>query len=180
MRSFTRGDAPKVNPLNTPEGRDYVLGDGPVGNEGAFDCFWGESMRGAVGRYANAPGETGEFGAAITAPVEHLVSDIIVHRSLEFALKPEVLVFGHIFAHGRKTGGADDPALLPIRQTTNELPGSPPLVNTALVPKYPSIVRYVYQRMGWDPAEFHGVRLLMEYPPLGANIILRFALPGAP
>ena len=180
MRSFTRGDAPKVHPTDTPEGRDYVLGEGPVGNEGAFDCFWGESMRGAVARYAAAPGEIGEFGAAITAPVEHLVSDIIVHRSLEFALKPEVFVFGHIFAHGRKTGGADDPTLLPIRQTTAELPGSPPLVNTPLVPKYPSIVRHVYQRMGWDPAEFHGVRLLMAFPPLGANIILRFPLPVAP
>ena len=180
MRSFTRGSPPKVKPVDTPEGRDYVLTEGPVGNEGAFDCFWGEQMRGAVARYATAPDETGEFGAAITAPVENLVSDIIVHRSLDFALKPDVLVFGHIFAHGRKTGGADDPTLLPIRQSTNELPGSPPLVNTALVPKYPSIVRHVYERMGWDPAEFHGVRLLMEYPPLGANIILRFPLPSAP
>jgi hypothetical protein len=179
MRSFTRGDAPKVNPVDTREGRDYVLGEGPVGNEGAFDCFWGEQMRGAVARYASAPGETGEFGAAITAPVEHLVSDIIVHRSLTFALKPEVLVFGHIFAHGRKTGGADDPMLLPIRQSTAELPGSPPLVNTTLVPKYPAIVRHVYQHMGWNPTEFHGVRLLMAYPPLGANVILRFPLPTA-
>ena len=179
MRSFTRGNPPTIHPLDTPEGRNYVLGDGPVGNEGAFDCFWGESMRAAAARYARAPGETGEFGAAITAPVETLISDIIVDRRLDFALKPELLVFGHIFAHGQPTGDANDPTLLPIRQPTIELAGSPPLVNTTLVPRYAQLVRHVYEKMGWDPAQFRGIRLQMEYPPLGANIILRFPLPVA-
>ena len=180
MRSFTRGNVPQVVPVNTPEGRDFVLTEGPVGNEGAFDCFWGEMMRSAATRFASLPTDIGEFGAAITTPVERLVSDIIVHKDLEFALKPELLVFGHIFAHGRPTGDRDDPCLLPIRQATIELPGSPPLVNTTLVPRYPQIVQKVYERMGWNPEDFRGTRLIMEYPPLGSNVLLRFPLPARP
>ena len=179
MRSFARGNVPQIHPVDTPEGRDYVLGEGPVGNEGAFDCFWGESMRAAVDRYARSPGETGEFGAAISAPVETLISDIIVDRRLEFALKPELFVFSRIFAHGQPTGDANDPTLLPIRQPTVEIPGSPPVLNTALVPQYPQIVRHVYQHMGWDARQFKGIRLIMEYPPLGSHVILRFQLPVA-
>jgi len=172
LQSFTRGSPPEIYPVSTPEGRDFVLREGPVGNEGAIDCFWGESMRGAATRYADHPGDIGEFGAAITTPVERLVSDIIVHRDLEFALKPELLVFGHIFAHGRPTGDRDDPSLLPIHQSTVELPGSPPLMSTPLVPRYSLLVQKAYDRMGWRGEDFRATRLVMEYPPLGASVIL--------
>jgi hypothetical protein len=180
MPSFSGGNTPSIHAVDTPEGRDFVLGEGPVGNEGAFDCFCGDMMRAAVGLYAEQDGDIGEFGAAITTPVERLVSDIIVHESLAFALKPEALVFGRIFAHGQRTGASDDPSLLPITQSTTELPSSPPLVNTPLVPRYAQLVKQVFQRMKWTPEQFRGVRLVMEYPPLGSDVILRFTLPAGP
>ena len=130
--------------------------------------------------YAEQEGDIGEFGAAITSPVEQLILDIIVDESLTFALKPELLVFGRIFAHGQTTGTKDDPTLLPIAQSTTELPSSPPLVNTPLVPRYAQLVKRVYERMNWTPQRFKGVRLLMDYPPLGSDVILRFPLPTRP
>jgi hypothetical protein len=180
IRSSARGTIPRISPVSTPEGTDYILGAGPVGNEGAFDCFWGEMLRGAADRYREREGDIGEFGASITAPAEALVFDIFAHRDLDFALKPEVLVFGRIFPHGRPTGGPDDPSLLPIRLSTTELPGSPPLVSTTLVPQYTPMIKRVYERLGWSPDEFQGTRLIMKYPPLGANVILRFPLPPQP
>jgi hypothetical protein len=180
LRSFTNGSLPQIRAVTTPEGRDFVLDAGPVGNEGAFDCYWGDLMRGAATRYAENEGDIGEFGAAITAPVERLVADIIVDRRLEFALKPNLLVFGRIFAHGHVTGTPDDPSLLPIREVLADLPGSPPRVNTPLVPRYPQLVQKVYDRMGWNAEDFRAVRLTMQYPPLGSNVILRFPLPLRP
>ena len=175
-----RGTLPEVHVVDTPEGRNFVLGSGPIGNEGAFDCFWGEMKRFAVPRYAEQSDDIGEFGAAITVPTEHLVADVIVHRDLEFALAPEVLVFGRIFPTGAPTGSADDPSLIPIRQTVIELPGVPPLVNTPHIPGYPELMRRIWARTEWDPEDFRGVRLLMKYPPLQSNIILRFPLPDRP
>src|SRR5262245_46234359 len=180
MPSFSAGNMPPIHSDDTSEGRDFGLGEGPDGNEGAFDCFYGHMMRAAVGIYAEQEGDIGEFGAAITSPVERLVSDIIVDESLAFALKPEVLVFGHIFAHGMKTGTKDDPSVLPITQATMELPSSPPLVNTPLVPRYAQLVKRVFERMNWKSERFRGVRLLMDYPPLGSQVILRFPLPNRP
>ena len=134
VKSFSNGNTPEILPVKTAEGCDFVLGEGPVGNEGAFDCFWGEMMRGAVDLYADR-GDTGEFGAAITAPAETLISDIIVDESLPFALKPGS---ARLRTHLR-AGAADRHA----RRSThyshlsidNELPGSPPLVTTPLVPR---------------------------------------------
>lgn len=178
MPSTIRGNVPKIQRVVTVEGRDFVLDAGPVGNEGAFDCFWGEVMRGVVPRYAeNEDDSTGEFGATIAVPTERLLMDIVVDQDLEFALKPELLVFGHIFAHGRPTGRKDDPSLLPIREPLRTLTGSPPLVNTPAVPNYAALVSRVYERMNWNPKRFLGVRLTLDYPPLGSNVLLRFPLP---
>jgi len=180
MNGSVPGTLPRIDCVDTTDGRNFVLGEGPVGNEGAFDCFWGEFMRSAVTACMERPTDVGEFGAAITAPVEHLIMDIIAHKSLTFALKPEMLVFGRIVASGQPSGDRDDPSLLPIHQSTVDLPGSPPAINTPLVPRYSEYVRKVYERLGWDPTAFRGVRLHMEYPPLGSNVILRFPLPPAP
>ena len=179
MPSFARGSLPKITRVMNSEGRTFVLEAGPVGNEGAFDCFWGDILRGAVNRSSTAKGECGEFGANITAPAERLIMDIIVDEELDFALAPEMLVFGRSFAHGHPTGGNDDPSLLPIQHPISLLAGSPPLVNTPLVPNYARLVSRVYERMAWDPKRFRGVRLSLEYPPLGSNVILRFKLPTA-
>lgn len=178
MPSFLRGNVPKIQRVVTVEGRDFVLDAGPVGNEGAFDCFWGEVMRQVVPRYAESEDDsTGEFGATIAVPTERLIMDVIVDEDVEFALKPELLVFGHIFAHGRPTGRRDDPSLLPIQEPIRPLTGGPPLVNTPSVPNYAKLVSRVYERMNWDPKRFRGVRLTLDFPPLGSNVLLRFPLP---
>lgn len=177
ISSFVRGNMPKIIPVVAPEGRHFILEAGPVGNEGAFDCFWGDILRGAVHRYLTAEDQTGEFSTAITAPSENLVMDILVDQDLEFALNPQLLVFGHNFAQGRPTGSADDPSLLPIQNPAGPLPGSPPLVNTPLVPNYARLVSQVYERMNWNPRRFRGVRLTLAYPPLGSSVVLRFQLP---
>lgn len=177
LHSFLRGNVPKISCAKTSEGSNFVLEDGPVGNEGAFDCIWGDILRSAVPRYADREGETGEFGASITAPTETLILDMIVDQELEFALKAELVVFGQIFAHGKPTGNKSDPSLLPIRQDLRALTGSPPLVNTPLAPNYPRLIGQVYERMNWDPKRFRGVRLILEYPPLGSSVIVRFPLP---
>lgn len=180
IHSFTQGHSPRITPVKTQDGTDYVLEEGPLGNDGAFDCFWGDMTRSAVNRFAEKPADIGEFGTAITVPVERLIMDVFVERRLEMAQELELLVFGHIFAHGRPTGEKDDPSLMPIVEPVRTLSGTPPLVNTPAIPNYAKLVGKVHERCGWDPSQFRGMRMVMEYPPLGSTVILRFPLPLAP
>ena len=48
---------------------------------------------------------------------------------------------------------------------------------TPLVPRYGEIVGRVYERLGWDPRKFKGVRLEMKYPPLSSSVVLSSPLP---
>jgi len=179
LGEFTRGNVPDIEVARTDEGVDFVLPPGPVGNFGAFDCFRGEWHAAAANRYRMTEGETGEFGVVITTPTEHLVFDIIAHEDLAFALTPDVLVFARVFQQGQETGAIDEPSRLPINAPVAELVGRPPAVATPLVPRYAELVRWVHQTRGWDPRSFRGVRMEMKYPPLGAQILLRFDLPDS-
>jgi hypothetical protein len=180
LRSFTRGPAPEIQAVQTEEGSDYILMPGPIGNHGACDCFRGETMRSAANRYRNDKDDVGELGANITNPTADLVFDLIVHRDLAFALKPDVLVFGQIFKTGEHGGSRDDPSLLPISPRLIELAGRPPAVATPLVPDYTGLLQQVYDRMNWDPGDFDGVRVQLRYPPLNSTVLMRFDLPDAP
>lgn len=171
-----RGFPAHLTEMPTPDGLELVLQPGPVGNDGAFDLFRGEILRRGASRYASEGSETGELGANITAPIEHLVFDLVVHESLAFALEAETLVFSRIFDQGRPTGsGIAD--LLPIRQPAVPLPGSPPAIATPLIPGYADVLADVAGKVGLDLRRCRAIRLEMRYPPLGSTVSLRFPLP---
>jgi hypothetical protein len=179
LPEFSEGSLPEMEVVENATSCDVMLKPGPIGNPGAFDCYRGEFLRSAAGRYRTRNEDYGEFGASITSPMEHVVIDIIAHEDLDFALRPEAVVFGRLFPHGEH-GTDQDYLLLPIKQSVVALPGRPPAVATPLVPRYAEMVQTVYDSLGWNPSQFRGVRMQMLYPPFGATVNLRFPLPETP
>ncbi len=179
MTEFCRGDIPQVDATNTEQGRDYVMRSGEVGNTGAFDCFAGEIMRSEVGRYATPEDQIGEVGMVIAMPCESIVIDLLYHRDLDFVSQATSILFSEVIPHGQRTPGVEDSKVLPIHPRLVALAGSPPAVATPLVPRYSEMVQRVFDRTGWNPSEFAGVRVEMEYPPLHSQLMIRFPLPVA-
>lgn len=177
LKQFCRGPLPHVVADESRGGADYILRDGPVGNAGSFDSFWGELLRGAASRYATASDSIGEVGVSITMPCESMVFDLIYHRSMREVATVEPLVFNDIVARNQPTPGREDSRRLPMRPRVVPLAGPRPAVSTPLVPRYAEMAQMTFDRMGWDPSEFVGVRVEMEYPPLHSTILLRFQLP---
>lgn len=179
MPQFSSSSVPTVREEMTEEGLDLILSEGPVGNHGAIDCFRGEFCRAAASRYASTTDDTGEFGVSVTTPSEDVICDILFHRDLTFVRDAQLLAFGRIFSHGMKTGSStDDSVLLPIRQTPVELSGRPPVVSTPRVPRYADLFQTVCKRLEWNPDDFKGIRVAMDFPPLGSSLVLRFPLPN--
>jgi hypothetical protein len=180
LRRFSTVADADVEEVRTPRGLNYILAPGPVGNVGAVDCFMADYSRAAANRYRNADDTTGEFGATISAPTERLIFDLVVDKELEFALSPKVLAFGGVFMDRSGDPDPDDVIPVPVPQEVAQLPGQPPVVSTPLVPRYAELATLVYEKMGWNPADFRACRLELSYPPMGATVLLRFTLPNRP
>jgi len=166
--------------LQTPNGTNFVLAPGPIGNAGAIDCFVGDCARAAASKYRSEKDTTGEFGATISAPTEQLIFDLIVDESLDFALHPEVRAFFGIFMDESEESVPEGRLPLSVPRSVTPLPGRPPALATASVPQYSAIMQYVTQHMGWNGETLRGCRFTLAHPPLGSTILLRFKLPEAP
>lgn len=178
LRQFSTIAASELEAVQTPDGVDYALAPGPIGNAGAVDCFASDCARSAAGRYQTERDTTGEFGATISAPTKRLIFDLLAHESLDFALTPEVRAFGGVFMERSEEQVPDGKLPIPVPQNVATLPGRPPVVATPSVPRYPEIVSFVHERMGWKAEDFRGCRLDLSYPPMGSTVLLRFKLPG--
>lgn len=94
MREFCSSRLPEIRIEQTENARIYELAEGPIGNEGAFTYYSCWRTRGLGSRYRTPEDDHGEFAAQISAPVETLVFDMLVHRDLPYAEQAEVNVFG--------------------------------------------------------------------------------------
>lgn len=177
LKRFSTVSPSDVEVSSTANGTDYLLIPGPIGNAGAIDCFVSDYARSAASKFRTERDTTGEFGATISAPTERLIFDLIVHESLDFMLTPEVRAFGGIFAERSEETVPDGYLPIAIPPNVAPLSGRPPVVATPSVARYPEIVSFVHERMGWNAHDFRGCRLEVSYPPLGSTILLRFKLP---
>lgn len=179
LMDYCSPNMPTLSAVEVPGGRELMLPAGEVGNRATFDCYYGYRVRG-VPAFRSPGNELGSFGVAITLPVEHVIVDLIFHRSLAVDRTAEGLLFG--FPHG----GPDSPSKqsegnrLPMSERPAEMAGPPPALATPLFPAITRIAERVYSRMGWDPRDFRGLRLQVPYAPMGSQVVLRWHLPERP
>jgi hypothetical protein len=178
LYEFCSPNMPALSIVDGPEGRDVMLPGGEVGNQAAFDCFYGYRFRG-ISALRRQGDEYGAFAAPITLPAERLIFDLIFHKSLAIDQTAQALLYG--FPHG----GPDDPSTqternqLRLSERPMELAGSPPAVATPLAPPIARIAERVYARMDWNPSDFRGLRLHVPHPPMSSRVVIRWPLAAA-
>lgn len=179
IRRFSSPNLPPIKSVRIRNSVEHSLQPTTVGNLGAFDCYFGDILRGES-RYRDEINVQGEFASSVTLPLENLVFDLFVHRELEMPEPPTVVVYG------RPAGGPDDPSAhresfrIPIPERCVEMVGRPPVVVTPLMPRYPELVAMVTARLGSNLADFRGFRATLKFPPMPATVVLRWPLPEAP
>ncbi|MBZ0172569.1 MAG: hypothetical protein K8E66_09340 [Phycisphaerales bacterium] len=180
LRDYTTHPMPAFELRRVPDGVCYTLPPGPVGNTAALDCLFSDVLRAGTPRYRSESDRHGEIVSGITVPVEHQLTDIIYHRGFADPLEAEALIYGDPFGNQRMISGDPSQYRLPISERVVDLPGAPPIVATPLFAGYPRLLTRIFDRLGWEPREFRGVRLQTRYPPMGTNVSVRFDLPERP
>jgi hypothetical protein len=174
MRDFCSPVVPEIHTYNEGSVNLDELGASTIGNSGAFTLFFG-SVTWSIGpRKADRPDDEGSFSVSISAPVESLQFDMIVHRDCEFAMRHKVGVFGG-FSLGPDQKMPDRDSL-PIRADRTDLGSNPPSVQTPLFAKYPQLVQRMFARLGYASSDFMGVRYEIEFPPFPSTVAVSFPL----
>jgi hypothetical protein len=173
MSDFCSAGIPEIHTVSEQGIELDELGESTIGNSGAFTLFFGSITREMGPRKADGADDSGQFRVSISAPVEILQFDVLVHRDCEFALRQTISTFGGFPNH---PGPMADRDMLPIRAEKTDLGAEPPSVQTPLFPRYVELTDKICDRMGRSPDEFVGVRYEIEYPPFPSTVSVSFPL----
>lgn len=176
IRSFCSENMPPIRAVRTRLGWDYEMGDGPVGNLGAFTCFFGRIVRNAVVKFRTEQDPFLDLLSSVTMPVETMIFDVLVHRDLDFLMSPKGMLLSSV--DGTGPGQADQS--IPLEARPTELSGRPPILGTSAIPRYDELTSFVFARGGWNPREFRALRLTIPYQPMHSVAVMRTELPEKP
>jgi hypothetical protein len=180
MRQFCTGVLPTLRAVPARDGFHRIeIGEGPVGNAGAANCFIGYVSRAIVEPRRTGDDRFGEHQTLLNTPAELAVMDLVVHRSLAFARRPRFALYsmlpgGPVYPfEGRERG------LLPLSESVVDLGPSSPDLTLPEVPRYQSMVETALAQLGASPADFFASRLKLRYPPVPSLGVFRYDLPEA-
>jgi hypothetical protein len=167
---------PDLTPVRDGAYLHYELGPSRLGSAGAFTAFCAFMRHNHGHRFSRRPQDELEFSVSILAPVESVVIDLLVHRSLDLLQGAQVQLRSGAFNDGLRR---QDGALLPIEALREEL-GSPPRVDGTHASRLPELAERMFRRGGWDVMDFVGTRFRLEFPPFPSVVWLSCTLPAPP
>ncbi len=173
IRAFCSPNMPEIRAVRSRLGWDYEMGDGPVGNLGAFTCFFGRIVRRATVSHYTEQDPFLDLLSHVTMPVETMMFDVLVHQDLPFLMNPTVMLLAS--TDGVGPGNSDQS--IPLEARPVELSGRPPLLDTPLIARYPELVATIFERGGWNIKQFRVLRLMIKYPPMHSVAVMRTELP---
>jgi hypothetical protein len=148
-----------------------------VGRSAATDLVFGLALRRADDRASN-PNELGnraDFAVAVELPCELLISDVLMHKSVDFGT-PYVSTLRI---------DADLPGFQVTQMRTNELPvveaveevgeGTSLLARPRDIPNYESMLKRCFEHVGLSPDEFRAYRCVVRHPIMSTIVSVRFA-----
>lgn len=177
LKQFCSAPLPRMRSVDLPEDRvRYEMTEGPVGNTAAATVLMGWTRRGGVSKYESYAGERGEHGVFLTTPVEAVVHDLLVHRSLEVAFSPTGSLYSELPGGPRYTTDGTAAGRIPFGESVLDLGMGPPDLTTPEFPHYRELAEKLVARSGFPLDEYRGYRLRLAYPPIPTLAVLGHAL----
>ncbi len=175
MKDFCSG-VPEIHEAPLRNGTQYELSDGPVGHSAAFTCVFGTFTRQFACWHRDELNQFGEHPTLLFTPSELLIGDVFIHRDLPFELPPEAALYSGLFDGVDAAWSGRESDRMALAETVLDL-GSPPIIATPQIPRYPQMVQAVCDRLDWSVKDFRAYRLMMKYPPIPTVLVLRYPLP---
>lgn len=174
---FTTDPLPGLERRETDAGQvvDELLA-GQIGQAGQLTITTGEVIRNLAPAFANADDKRAHFGTGIGTPAEVVFYDHFVHKSLFEGVTRDLCVFGEM---GRPYT-FDERDRLRVPEQIQHVGGGLSSVHTPDAPGYARLLRYAFQRCGWNAEEFNLYRVRLAYPPLATSVMIRHELPEPP
>ncbi len=144
----------------------FELPEGEIGQGNAVDLVLGWSWPPVMTMHAAHEGEIGEHGIHLSTPVELVVQDLWIHRSLEFAMNPRIRVYSRLPSGPQYPHEGPDVGIIPVPDSVIDLGYGAATSSMSEFPRFSELLQYSMEQRGWNSSEFRGYRFRLKYPPI--------------
>lgn len=180
LREFCTQPLPKIRATPTESGFvSAEIVNEKLGKQSEVTCLIGHVTRN-VGPIHQQENDRHFWGRTmVRTPAEVLVHDVLVFDNIFGPIAPRAMVYGDQRV-GDTAAKYSQAELLLAGETVRNLGRGPSVVHTADVPRYPEMVQYVCDRLGWDATRFDVYRCRLDYPIMPSSVVIEFELPEQP
>lgn len=179
LEEFSSRPAPEFEITRAGDAVHYLLGGQAYGPRSAVDLVMAEVNRAEMRRTVPAgSGRKGYVFAEISTPAETLQFDAFLHRDVYPGSGPSIRVYDTSFEGVADVNNpARDIDMLDVVESVEPLGESIGGARSRDVPRYPELLRYAWERLGWRASDFRGFRCRVEYPIYGSQVAMLFDPP---
>jgi hypothetical protein len=177
LGAFCSKPIPEIEVISGEGEEQYELPPGPVGNTAACTCRYGQVSRRVGPTYTRHPGEAAELGCNLMTPVEHVLFDLLVHRDLDWAMNPRLVMYGRLDGGGMQPASRRPRNVLPVTEPVHDLGWGVDGLATPLLRDHVKLARYVLDRLPWRGEDLWAYRFTMSYPPIPTAVMFLADLP---
>ena len=180
MTNFCSQPLPQFRQRAGVVGREFEFVGDAVGNTKRVTCVIGELIKQIEPRYRQELYHDFRTSYVIRTPARNLVCDLLIHRDLfPDSAPPTAELYSDLFNFGIRVR-YDAKDRMPMHETVERIGAGSAACFTPEIPRYPEMLRYALERVGWNGDEFGFYRLRMQYPPIHTTLMLSKPLPQAP
>jgi len=168
--STLRGEA--LRPMGTEHGFWYELPEGDVGTGGAVDCVFGERMPGAGPCVREGGVHGAEVLLRLDMPVEHVLMDVFVDRSLPVAGAPKASLYGLLSGGSGENCADRERDRMPLAEQPQEIGQEPRAWATPVAPRHWELIHDCMRWIDRRPTDFRAHRLAMRWPLIPTALVV--------
>ena len=160
------------------QAREFEFVEDSLGNTKRLTCVMGELLRRIEPRHRHELYHDFCVSYVIRTPARHLICDLLVHRDLfTHNEPPSAELYSDLFNYGIAVRyDAND--RIPLYDTLEHVGSGSTAAFTPEIPRYPEILQYALESVGWNGNEFDFYRIRMQYPPIHTTLMLRKPWPA--
>ncbi len=175
LKGYCSSPLPDIQVVVSGDYKRFELAAGPVGNQGLTTCVFGTRLHRLYDRYSTTP-DTAGFMVLLQTPVEQVMFDMFVHKSLGVKDPPRAQLLDRLlFPHSNVESDFERQSL-PISESPAPLPRGLAGTLCPYIPWYSRLIADITARINIPLDDFTGSRFEMAYPPISTTLSRRFDL----
>lgn len=166
LAEYSTVGADRLLPISTEHGYWYELPEGDIGSSGAIDCMFGERIRGAGPVRRSGTAQPAEVLLRLDVPVEHVLMDVFVDRSLQLDAPPSADLYGLLGGGSGENAVDRERQRMALAERPEEIGNEPKHWSTPVFPRHWELVHDCMRWLDRRPSSFRAFRLQVRWPAI--------------